>query len=214
MKDGKKNTVLLTIIGIATLLVAVVGATFAYFSAVAQGNNNASTIKITSNNGGTSGFIGGEAITLTAIYPKTDAWVNKKITVTYNNPSTTTGTYKYAFTIKYSNTFSTDQLKYTFTGGYCSDVTKTSSNACTTAGGTWTANSTTVGTPVTDVATQTGFATGSGTVSTLSNGTFNIPTSGDVTHTYVLSIFFPDTGAEQNAEQGKTFTAYVTYAQV
>ena len=37
----KKNTVLLTVIAIATLLVAVVGATFAYFSADTTTNNNA-----------------------------------------------------------------------------------------------------------------------------------------------------------------------------
>ena len=31
--DNKKNTILLTVIAVATLLVAVVGATFAYFTA-------------------------------------------------------------------------------------------------------------------------------------------------------------------------------------
>ena len=36
MKDNKGTTVLLTVIGIATLLVAVVGATFAYFSATVK----------------------------------------------------------------------------------------------------------------------------------------------------------------------------------
>ena len=35
----KKNTVLLTVIAVATLLVAVVGATFAYFSARVTENN-------------------------------------------------------------------------------------------------------------------------------------------------------------------------------
>ena len=33
MKDNRGTTILLTVIGISTLLVAVVGATFAYFSA-------------------------------------------------------------------------------------------------------------------------------------------------------------------------------------
>lgn len=36
----KKNTVLLTVIAVATLLVAVVGATFAYFTASTAGNGN------------------------------------------------------------------------------------------------------------------------------------------------------------------------------
>ena len=44
MKEGNNNTVLLTVIGIATLLVAVVGATFAYFSAQLSGTENQSTM--------------------------------------------------------------------------------------------------------------------------------------------------------------------------
>lgn len=43
----KKNTILLTVIAVATLLVAVVGATFAYFSVV--GNNNSNPTVITSS---------------------------------------------------------------------------------------------------------------------------------------------------------------------
>ena len=39
----KKNTMLLTVIAVATLLVAVVGATFAYFSISANATNNAET---------------------------------------------------------------------------------------------------------------------------------------------------------------------------
>ena len=52
MKEGKNNTVLLTVIGIATLLVAVVGATFAYFSAQLSGTENQSTMTIQASNGG------------------------------------------------------------------------------------------------------------------------------------------------------------------
>lgn len=40
MSEGKNNTVMLTIIGIATLLIAVVGATFAYFSATLTGTDS------------------------------------------------------------------------------------------------------------------------------------------------------------------------------
>ena len=39
----KKNTMLLTVIAVATLLVAVVGATFAYFAIGATVENNAKT---------------------------------------------------------------------------------------------------------------------------------------------------------------------------
>ena len=90
---GKSNSILLTVIGIATLLVVVVGATFAYFAATATGDSNASSILITAGQGGSIVVEGGEAITLTGIYPKgtgdtvTDAWATQKFKVTY--PKTT-----------------------------------------------------------------------------------------------------------------------------
>ena len=46
--DNKKNTILLTVIAVATLLVAVVGATFAYFTA--QGADRKSTRLNSSHN--------------------------------------------------------------------------------------------------------------------------------------------------------------------
>ena len=46
MEKGNGNTVLLTVIGVATLLVALVGATFAYFTA-AVSNNQAQSISVT-----------------------------------------------------------------------------------------------------------------------------------------------------------------------
>ncbi len=49
-RDNKSNTMLLTIIAIATLLVAVIGATFAYFTAQITGQETASTIKVTGSN--------------------------------------------------------------------------------------------------------------------------------------------------------------------
>ena len=40
MNNGKGNMILLTIIAVATLLVAVIGATFAYISATKNGNQS------------------------------------------------------------------------------------------------------------------------------------------------------------------------------
>ncbi len=48
-KNNKRNTILLTIIGIATLLVAIVGATFAYFTATVTGNSEADNVKVTTD---------------------------------------------------------------------------------------------------------------------------------------------------------------------
>src|SRR5574344_804552 len=47
MKDtNKTNTLLLTVIGVATLLVAVIGATFAYFTATLSGTESSTTITV------------------------------------------------------------------------------------------------------------------------------------------------------------------------
>jgi hypothetical protein len=41
--ENKSNTLLLTVIAVATLLVAVIGATFAYFTAQISGNTDSET---------------------------------------------------------------------------------------------------------------------------------------------------------------------------
>ena len=48
MNEGKGNNVLLVIVAIATLLVAVIGATFAYFTAIVSGAEGTETMRINS----------------------------------------------------------------------------------------------------------------------------------------------------------------------
>ena len=77
----KKNTLILTIVAIATLLVAVIGATFAFFTA--QGNNNINTAAFTANSeGGTSSFSG--------LFNKTDVGFDIALTEMLENASATT----------------------------------------------------------------------------------------------------------------------------
>ena len=61
----KKNTMLLTIVAVATLLVAVVGATFAYFSVYTTSELGATTVDATVEQVGTVTLSGGGAATLT-----------------------------------------------------------------------------------------------------------------------------------------------------
>ena len=129
---GKNNTILLTVIAIATLLVVVTGATFAYFAAVVRGNDTASSISITAaNTGQTLTFGGVEEVSLTNIYPKGTAagseWVTKNISLSSNALEGNTGTSVYAFTMSVdTNTFDfkdggtdvndgTENIKFTFT---------------------------------------------------------------------------------------------------
>lgn len=134
---GKNNTILLTVIAIATLLVVVTGATFAYFAAVVRGNDAASSISIkASETGQTLALGGGEKVELTNIYPKgTGAgseWVTKNISLSSNALAGNTGTSVYAFTMSVDNNGfdwvenpgtknaktvpdGTDNIKFTFT---------------------------------------------------------------------------------------------------
>lgn len=80
---GKSSTILLTVIGIATLLVVVTGATFAFFAAQTTGDKNATSVYIKAGTGGSVLITGGEPITLKGIYPKAEAWASQTFTVTY-----------------------------------------------------------------------------------------------------------------------------------
>ncbi len=79
---GKSSTILLTVIGIATLLVVVTGATFAYFAAIVNGENDKSVF-IQAGTGGSIKIEGGDPISLKGIYPKAEAWATQTFTVTY-----------------------------------------------------------------------------------------------------------------------------------
>ena len=65
----KKNVILLTVIAVATLLITVVGATFAYFAATISGTESAEEIKITSAKGLTITYNGGDTIKGSNILP-------------------------------------------------------------------------------------------------------------------------------------------------
>lgn len=61
----KKNTMLLTVIAVATLLVAVVGATFAYFSVTGETTNATSAVDVSVENVGSVALNGGGDFDLT-----------------------------------------------------------------------------------------------------------------------------------------------------
>ncbi len=63
--ENKKNTVLLTVIAVATLLVAVVGATFAYFSA-SEATAVSKNVSVITGSGSSSSFAINGAIAVTA----------------------------------------------------------------------------------------------------------------------------------------------------
>lgn len=203
---GKNNTILLTVIAIATLLVVVTGATFAYFAAVVRGNDTASSISITAaSEGSRVDFTGGETVNLTNIYPKGTAagseWITKNVTL-HNIATNSTGTSKYTFTMSGAkNTFDftdeetkanvpdgTENIKFTFTRDVENSVGEVT-------GPTETAD------PVT-VVSKAGEIIGSGTVK---NNVEN-------TVTYTLKVYYDNATYNQNNGAQREFSFHIGYS--
>ena len=210
MKDNSKtNTLLLTVIGVATLLVAVIGATFAYFTAQISGSETTSTVKM---NAGTLSinYENGNAIESTTEFEPTKAAVEcpdkkpnetagyycdqaqytpvgiKTFTLTGNN-STPVGDgmkmpYKLQLVVT-ANGFTAGTLKYTLSG-----------------------SSTGTGDSVVSTDTWKDIPAGANTVD-LGDGYF-MP-GNNVKHSYTLNVYFPDNHANQDDNKEKVFKAKV-----
>lgn len=207
---GKNNTILLTVIAIATLLVVVTGATFAYFAAVVRGNENASSISITAASEGTKiAFSGGETVKLENIYPKgTTAgseWITKNVTLS-SNATDSTGTSVYTFTMSgATNGFDftdddgkevkdgTENIKFTFTR----DTTAENSEGVVTE----VTSPTETATP-TSVVDSAGAVIGSGTVK---NNVAN-------TVTYILKVYYDNASYNQNNGEQRQFSFHIGYS--
>ena len=195
MSEGKNNTVMLTIIGIATLLIAVVGATFAYFSAQVSGVDNQQEDVIKSATIGTT-FIGGPEVTAANIYPKEEAWGTKVFSITSNSSTGVTTSYNISLVIDANDsadgvtpnkTFESGALSYTLTGtesGASKDGTLASSDGA-----------------ITELSAGKSILLGTATINGNAGQT--------VTQAYELKFFFKDNGNDQNANQGAQFKAHI-----
>lgn len=195
MSEGKNNTVMLTIIGIATLLIAVVGATFAYFSAQVSGLEGQKEDVIKSATVGTT-FISGAEVTAANIYPKEEAWGTKKFSITSNSSTGVTTSYNISLVIDANDsadgvtpnkTFEPGALSYTLTG--------TESGAST------------AGTLASSDGAITELSAGKSIL--LGTATINGNAGKTVTQEYTLNFFFKDTDKDQNANQGAQFKAHI-----
>lgn len=205
MSEGKNNTVMLTIIGIATLLIAVVGATFAYFSATLTGTNNEKEYTVRSATVGTE-FNGGADITATGIYPKEEAWGTKTFSIKTTSTKGVSTKYRIALVIDDNDTtadttisdgaghikrFQANALSYTLTASEANAATE---------GIMPTATETQIADPSDDIVFGEATIYGNDAV--------------EVTQTYTLSMFFKDTGTDQNANQGAQFKAHISISEI
>lgn len=188
-KSKKKMTVLNGVLVIAMVLITTVGITYAFFSANLTGAESETTITISGGKMDIA-FVGGSKITASGAFPQAAAIATKSMTVTGTNTTSTTMPYKLTLNVT-ANTFSATALKYQLAS------TNTGNN----------------GTLVPAKTTNQNIATGPSNIA-LGNGSFTGPTGGAKVHTYVLTIYFPDTGGDQNADQGKTFSAFVKIENV
>lgn len=209
MKDNKQNTLLLTVIAIATLLVAVVGATFAYFTATGGGQESTSTIQI-SGATLTIDYSDGSASlgvpqNVTGIEPQANALVTKTFTISGKNTAAgLTMPYEIGLMIV-NNTFSNNALSYKLT-----NVAPTSGTITLVTNGEGTL-------PGSAVATRQNTATSASKSSTavtntyvkMADGTFAAKTTTAVDHVYQLEVFFLDDGTNQDHDKLAQFAAYV-----
>ena len=180
MEEPKGQTIFLSIIGIATLLVAIVGATFAWFSISVTGNENPSDIVITSGNLGQVSFTDGTAIEINNLMP--GKYTTKTFTISQTDPSAT-GEISYNIMLNVrSNT-----LSPAAEGEF---VHKLTSSGNTNGGKLATLDPTPVPTESTII--------GSGVI------------EGYEIHTYEYTIGLNNVDRNQNAAQGKQFSGYLS----
>ena len=209
MENNKQNTALLIVIAVATLLVAVVGATFAYFTAA---SNTGSTETVETKSGkmiisysdGTS-----DLLSSTDFQPGAEILVNKTFTLTGTNTTSNAGLkMPYSIYLDYVNGFTTEQLHAWV------KRTDNESEASATIKGTLVENIP----EHADYKNYYEFELETGTKKyaqdntnsalLLATGDFNANVD-NLAITFNLLITFPDTGVPQDTEKGKTFTGKI-----
>ena len=183
MENNRGQSIFLSVVGIATLLVAIVGATFAYFSISVRGNETASSIKVTTAKVGGVNFNGQTAgVEVTNAYP---GWSSsKQFSISTDEGTDPTAEIVYGISLIVEN----GQLATAAPAGEFI-YSLTGSGSC----GTLAANVTDQDLPATTPAN----GIGSGTL------------VGECTHTYTFDMELVETNVPQNDLQGKSYFALI-----
>ncbi len=182
MENNRGQSIFLSVVGIATLLVAIVGATFAYFSITVRGNEEASSIVVTTAQLSDVFFEDGDNISVTDVYP---GWTETK-TFTIRVASGTTLTQDIPYRVdlvvvpnSVNNLATAAATNHDFVYTLALDGGSASS------ANDMPASSTTNGTAI-------------------ATGTLTSTNSSD---TYVMTISIPERGVPQDELQGKAYSA-------
>ena len=218
--ENRKNTILLTVIAVATLLVAVVGATFAYFTA--QGGNTVQqNVTVTSGRTTNGSFVTYGEITVTAnqenfAQGKPDRTDSATGVVTYTANEQAASDFCYNVTLNItSNNFEyttapTNTPELIFTAEKKAAGTTAESGfgeTSTLTGGTTLIDKLDITTTQTDVQIPT-TAGGADYKHVLSAGV-----SETVYDYWRFTVTFDNLDSDQNANTGKQFKATIDFAQ-
>ena len=191
MENNRGQSIFLSVVGIATLLVAIVGATFAYFSISVTGNETASSIIVTTAKLGGVTFNGtGAGVEVTDVYP---GWTETKqftiSTAADADPSASIQYQIYLVTNTDAKTGDTskDLAAAASTKG---DFTYSISGSTSNGGGT-----------VADSASNQNMPAADGNT-LLGTGTL---TGASAVHTYDFTILLKESSTDQNELQGKSY---------
>ena len=210
MKDNnnKTNTLLLTVIAIATLMVAVIGATFAYFTANTSGSETVSTIKMTGGRLTISYADNSSSLnynpTNGSVEPQEAAVIQKAFVLTGANTTDLKMPYVVNMVVV-NNEFSNNALTYVLTNDTVNNGTITLENS---GRGSIPGHEVTfVGQTETDyTSANKGVAVKNQTIK-LAEGNFTKTES--ATHQYKLSVYFKDNGKKQDYDKQAKFAAYI-----
>ena len=184
MENGKGQTIFLSVIGVVTLLVAIVGATFAWFSVEITGNNSAESVYVETMKLGSVTYTDSNAITLTNVKPITAAQVtnaNKKTFTVAQTANDATETLTYTVRLEVIE----GQLATVDDGHFVHTLSATKTGSGTTA--------TVAKTEVPNVSTDLGTGT----------------LVGFDSHTYTYTIYLEEANEPQNEAQGAKFSGKI-----
>ena len=111
MDKKSKNTLIVSIIALAFVLI---GVTYAYFSARITGLESASTLSLTAGRMGIHYSEGDENVSVSNIYPREQEWLTKTITLTGWNTTDLAMNYELGLNVT-TNTFTRNYITYDLT---------------------------------------------------------------------------------------------------
>ena len=238
MENRNGNTVLFTVIGVATLLVALVGATFAYFTATITNSSSQSISIVTAAPVALVTGDSGASINLTNAVPGTTSGIHNFTVGNTASGANNPQSYDLSLAID-SNGFRKTCTTDTITTTNCSDATTIAALAdqleltiaVSTSGGT--ASTLKMATTTDGAQNDSGAQTtdsilkskSSNTVvynvtdGTATNASYKLVNDQRITvnevHTYAMSLNFKEVGYNQNANSGnKTFQAHLVIEDV